>query len=243
MKKYLFVFACLFLTSFLFSQVNVTVSQLRDAMYNHSLNHEQLQPLYISAKEDLIKTLFGYDLYVALSRCEYYMGRSYYLGGQKDLAGECYDRGIEYAKKALEINEGDDAFVMYSENLSQNSTVKPTSYTLSNGLRIGSYAKEALKINENNAAAHYLLAAQYIYAPSPFHNHKKGIREMKEILLMPALEMEKDDEFNIISSIGYGYFQRKEYIEALPWIEAALAIYPNNVFAVDLKQKILKEHR
>ncbi len=240
MKRTLLIFVSLCLSTILFAQINASVAGFRDAMYDDPLNHETLLSHYNSTKEEIQKTLTGYDLYVELARCEYFMGRSYLYGEKKDSAGQYFDKGIEYAKKALEIKEDVDALVMLAENISQNCAVKPTSYALSNGLSIAGYAKDALKINENSAAALYLIAAQNIYAPSPFSNHKKGIREMTKILEMPLLEMENDDEFNLTSSIAFGHIQRKEFDEGLPWIEKALLVYPNNFFALGLKDQIIK---
>ncbi len=240
MKKNILALFCLFLTTVLFSQINESVVELRDTMYKNPLNHDAVFAEYEKAVEDVNNTLTGYDLYVELSRCEYFLGRSYFYGEKNDLAGERYDNGMEYAQKALDIKEGEFALLMYAENLSQNCAVKPTSYAIAHGLKIGGFAKDVLKINENNAAALYLLSAQHIYAPSPFHNHRKGIREMKEILEMPSLEAGNDDLFNLTSAIAYGYIEREEYEEALPWIEQALEIYSTNFFALDLKQVILE---
>ncbi len=241
MKKHIFVVLCFLFSVSVFSEINASVAMLRDTMYNDALNHEKVLLQYEKTVAELEKTLTGYDLYVELSRCEYYVGRSYFYGEKNDLAGERYDKGLAYAQKALDIKKGEEALLMYAENLSQNCAVKPTSYAIAHGLSIGGYAKDVLKINENNAAASYLLSAQHIYAPAPFHNHRKGIREMKEILEMPEVVIEKDDEFNLTSAIAYGYIEREEYEEALPWIEKALAVYPGNFFALDLKQEILEK--
>ncbi len=236
-KSYVAAFYLLICT-LLFSQISVQVEAFRDAMYNDPLNGAKMLQEYNKAVESAESALSGYSLYVELSRCEYYMGRSYFYRENNDLAGKHYDKGLEYAQKALNIKRGADALIMYAENLSQNCAVKPTSYAIANGLSIGGYAKEALKIEKNNAAAMYLLAAQNIYAPAPFHNHKKGIAEMKEILSTSNIKLAKDDEFNVTSSIAYGYIQRKEFDEALPWIEKALVVYPQNFFALDLKKQI-----
>ncbi len=239
MKRNILILACLFLSTFLFSEIHPFVAQLRDTMYNDPLNHEKIISEYNKTISEIKATLTGYELYVSLSRCEYYVGRSYFYGEQNDLAGKYYDKGLEYAQKALDLKEDEDALLMYAENLSQNCAVKSTGYAMTHGLSIGGYAKDVLKINDLNAAAMYLTSAQHIYAPAPFHNHKKGIREMKEILDTPNIQLEKDDEFNLTSAIAYGYIQRKEYNEALPWIEKALIIYPSNFFAIDLKTQIL----
>ena len=70
-----------------------------------------------------------------------------------------------------------------------------------------------------------------------FHNHKKGIREMQEILEDSSVRLEKDDRFNLISAIGYGYLQREEIDEARTWLLKALEVYPGNKYV----QSLLKD--
>ena len=102
---------------------------------------------------------------------------------------------------------------------------------------MGGLAKKTLKLDKNYGAAMYLQTAQHIYAPSPFHNHKKGIKEMQEILDDPSVRLEKDDIFNLTSAIGYGYMQRKEPDEARKWLQRALEVYPGNKYV----QSLLKD--
>lgn len=236
---------CLVLLSFLlnlsiFADIPVSVALLRDSMYNNPLNHDDLILVYDATVEDVQAELTGYDLYVALSRCEYYMGRSYAYAENKNVAGSYYDKGLEYAQKALDIKEGYDALLMYGENLSQNCAVKPTSYAIANGLKINGYAKDVLKLEPKNGAAMFLRSAQHAYAPTPFHNYRKAIKEMNEILDTPAIILESDDMFNVTSAIAYAHMKKKEYTEALVWIEKALEVYSTNYFALLLKEQIME---
>ncbi|MFI3256779.1 MAG: tetratricopeptide repeat protein [Spirochaetales bacterium] len=238
MKKFLFIALFLLCNSLIFSNIPASVVLLRDTMYNDPLNHTALNSLYEDIIAELQSSLNGYDLYVALSRCEYYMGRSYAYADEKEKAGMYYDKGLEYAEKALDINKGYEALLMYGEHISQNCAVKSTSYAIANGLKVGRYAKDVLKLQPKNAAAMYLSSAQHVYAPSPFHNYRKGISEMTDILNTSGIILAKDDEFNVTSAIAYAHMQRKEYDEALTWIAKALELYPSNIFALALQQQI-----
>lgn len=240
MRKLILMLLCFFLNLFVFADIPASVALLRDSMYSNPLNHDDLILVYDATVEDVQNTLSGYDLYVALSRCEYYMGRSYAYAENKDVAASYYDEGLEYAQKAFDITEGYEAVLMYGENLSQNCAVKPTSYAIANGLKINGYAKDVLKLEPKNGAAMFLRTAQYAYAPTPFHNYRKAIKEMKEILETPAIILESDDMFNVTSAIAYAYMKRKEYTEALQWIEKALIVYPTNYFALLLKEQIIE---
>ena len=210
---------------------------LRDAMYNNEHSADGLLSLYDVAVA-AAKEKFSEDtLLVALSRCEYIMGRAYSYEENKDAAGSRYDAGDKFAEQALDIRESATAHLMRGENISQNCSVKPVSYALSHGTKIAGLAKKVLKLDEDYGAAMYLQTAQHIYAPSPFHNHKKGIREMQEILEDSSVRLEKDDRFNLISAIGYGYLQREEIDEARTWLLKALEIYPGNKYV----QSLLKD--
>ncbi len=227
-------------SSTIFANIHPAVAEFRDALYNDPLNTNMLETMYEKTVSIVNKELDGYELYVELSRCEYYMGRSAFFCEEKDTAGDFYDSGIEYAEKALEIKEGADAYIMYAENISQNCAVKSSFYAMRNGLDVAKFSKKALKLEPNNAAALYMIEAQHIYAPSPFNNFKKGIENMTKILENPNLKYEKDDMFNLTSSIAFGHIERDEWEEALPWINKAIEIYPTNFFALDLKKQILE---
>jgi len=106
---------------------------------------------------------------------------------------------------------------------------------MANGLNVEKYAKNALSIDERNAAAQYLIAARWVFAPAPFHNHKRGIEMMKDIL--ENGNMDKDDYFNVHFAIGYGYAQQKNNRDARSWLMKSLEIYPTNKFARELLEK------
>lgn len=230
-------------TASLFAEVNThdvlwdEYIALRDAMYNNTYSAEGLLPLYDTAVASAKANFTEDTLLVALSRCEYIMGRAYSYEENKDAAGARYDAGDKYAEQALDIRESATAHLMRGENISQNCSVKPVSYALSYGTKISGLAKKVLKLDKNYGAAMYLQTAQHIYAPAPFHNHKKGIKEMQEILNDSSVRLEKDDVFNLTSAIGYGHLQREEKAEAKKWLQKALEVYPGNKYV----QLLLKD--
>jgi tetratricopeptide (TPR) repeat protein len=122
-----------------------------------------------------------------------------------------------------------------AENLSQCCAVSGVAYAMANGLDVDKFAKNALALNSRNAAAQYLSAARWVFAPAPLNNLKKGIEMMMDILVKG--DMEKDDRFNVNSAIGYAYVQQKKYAEARPWLLKSLEIYPSNKFAAELLEK------
>lgn len=209
---------------------------LRDAVYEQQLKADEVEPLYRAAKTAAQEHYSGTALDLALSRCEYFMGRVIQDGGKRDKEARArYDEGLRLAEKALNTSPSADAWLLRTQNLSQACSIGPWSYTMAHGLDVEKFAKNVLALDSRNAAAQFIIAARWIYAPSPWNDIKKGIEMMKAI--PENSDMEKDDFFNVYSSIGYGYIQQKKYAEARPWLLQAQKIYPTNKNIIDLLEK------
>jgi tetratricopeptide (TPR) repeat protein len=205
---------------------------LREAVYEQKLNADDVRPLYQAAKASAQELYTGAALDTALSRCEYLMGRIFQYEKRHNEASAHYAEGIRLAEKAISASPSAAAWVMLAENLSQNCAVRSWAYAMANGLNVEKSAKNALALDRQNAAAQYIIAARWVYAPSPFHNHRRGIQMMEAIITEG--DMEKDDQFNVYSAIGYAYVQQKKYAEARPWLLKALEVYPTNKYVAGL---------
>jgi tetratricopeptide (TPR) repeat protein len=208
---------------------------LREAIYEQKLKADDVKPLYQAAKTAATEHYTGAALNTALSRCEYFMGRALQYEKRNNEAGVHYTEGMRLAEEAIAVAPSAAAWLMLSENLSQNCAVRSLSYAISNGLDVDKFAKNALALDKRNAAAQYIVAARWVYAPAPLHNHKKGIQMMQAII--SEGDMEKDDTFNVYSAIAYAYIQQKKHAEARPWLLKALEVYPTNKFAAELLAK------
>jgi tetratricopeptide (TPR) repeat protein len=162
------------------------------------------------------------------------MGRAYQDNERKDEAGACYDRGIEWAEKSLETGDSAEGWQILAANISQNCVVKSASWALGNGLKVERYSKNTLKLDSRNVSAKYMIAARWVFAPAPFHNLKRGIQMMEDILKEHETVMQKDDLFNVYSAIGYAYLRQKNNSGAKPWLEKSLEIFPTNKFVGNL---------
>jgi tetratricopeptide (TPR) repeat protein len=205
---------------------------LREAIYEQQLTADEIEPMYREISDRARSSLSGATRYLILSRCEYMMGRAYQYEERKNEAIVRYDEGIRMAERAMEIQESAEAWVMLAENLSQSCAVRPASYAMANGLKVERYAKNALAIDSRNAAAQYMIAARWVYAPVPLHNYNRGIQMLSAI--PNESDMEKDDMFNVYSAIGYTYKQRRNNAEAKVWLLKSLEIYPTNKYAQSL---------
>jgi tetratricopeptide (TPR) repeat protein len=209
---------------------------LRDAIYEQNLTADEILPLYRRARETADSSLSGPARYVMLSRCEYMMGRAYQYEERKTEAAARYAEGMNWAEKAVKEQPSAEAWRMRAENLSQSCVVRSAAYAMANGLDVAKWANNALALNKRNAAAQHLIAARWVYAPSPFNNYRKGIEMMTAIL--SESDPEKDDLFNIYSAIGYAYIQQKKYAEARPWLIKSLEVYPSNKYIQSLLSKL-----
>ena len=205
---------------------------LREAVYEQNLNAEEIRPLYRSTVSRANDSLSGADLYIMLSRCEYMMGRAYQYEERNNEAAARYDEGMANAERALEIRSSSEAWQMLAENLSQSIAVRSRAYAMANGLRVERYSGNALDLNGRNAAAQYMIAARWVFAPSPLNNLRRGIEMMTAILT--DADMQKDDLFNVYSAIGYAHIQQRRFTEARPWLLKALEIYPTNKYVQSL---------
>jgi tetratricopeptide (TPR) repeat protein len=202
---------------------------LRDAVYEQNLGADEIAGLYRAAKAQAESALSGAARFVALSRCEYMMGRAYQFEERKDEAAARYAEGISWAERALDLAASAEGWQMLAENISQSCAVRPVSYAMANGLKVERYAKNALELSARNAAAQYMLAARWVYAPAPFHNYRRGIQMMERIVVNG--DMHRDDMFNVYSAIGYAYYQQRNFTEARSWFLKSLEVYPTNKFA------------
>ena len=204
---------------------------LREAVYEQELSAGEIRPLYLAAKAQAQTQFSGGALDLALSRCEYFMGRAFLYYEQKSEAFSHFQEGMRLAERALAVEPSSEGWLMRAENLSQACALGPLSFAIGNGLNVEKFAKNALAINSRNAAAQYIVAARWVFAPAPLSNHKRGIEMMQAILVNG--DMEKDDRFNVHLAIGYAYIQQKKYDEARPWLLKSLEIYPTNKFAAE----------
>ena len=205
---------------------------LRDAIYEQQLTADEIRPLYQNVSNRARTSLTGAAQLVMLSRCEYMMGRAYQYEDRKNEAIRHYDEGIRLAERALEIQESAEAWVILAENISQSCVVRPASYAMANGLKVERYSKNALALDDKNAAAQFMVAARWVFAPAPFHNYNRGIEMLNRI--PNESNMDKDDMFNVYSSLGYAYIQRRNKEQANLWLSKSLEIYPTNKYAQSL---------
>jgi tetratricopeptide (TPR) repeat protein len=205
---------------------------LREAVYEQRLSGEEVTPLYRAAKAAATAHYSGTALDLALSRCEYFMGRVFQFENRSADAADHYAEGMRLAERATQANPSAGAWLLMAENLSQSCAVRSTAYAMANGLNVEKYAKNALALDSRNAAAQYIVAARWVFAPAPFNNLRRGVEMMEAIIT--AGDMEKDDRFNVYSAIGYAYIQQRKHADARPWLLRSLEIYPSNRYAREM---------
>ena len=207
--------------------------RLRDAIYEQRLTANQVRPIYDEVRATVGGMAPGAARYQALSRAEFFMGRALLFEEREREARTHFAEGLRLAEAALALAASAEGWVLRGENLAHLIQVSNWTFALANGLDVERFARNALAINPRNAAAQYLIAARWVFAPSPFNNINRGLEMMKAIANGGG-DMARDDRFNVNSAIGWGYVQQRRYDAAIPWIQRALEVYPSNRFASDL---------
>ncbi|MDR2730839.1 MAG: tetratricopeptide repeat protein [Treponema sp.] len=211
---------------------------LREAVYEQCQTPEEIEKIYREITGKIMQIYSGDTQKVMLSRCEYLMGRAYQDNKRDEEARPHYQKGIKLAEEVTKTAPGAQAWLVLAENLSQACSLGPWPYTIANGLNVEKFSKNALSYDSRCAAAKYLIAARWVFAPAPFNNIKKGIEMMQDIF--NTCDMGKDDIFDVNSAVGYAYIQQKKYADARPWLIKALDIYPANKYAGEMLKKTEK---
>jgi len=207
---------------------------LREAIYEQVLTANEVAPLYRSVVATAQQRTSGVNRYLALSRAEFFMGRALLFEERNREARPHFAEGLRLAERAVTIAPSAEAWVLRGENLAHLIQVSNWTFALANGLDVERFARNALEFDSRNAAAQYLIAARWIFAPRAFANINRGIGMMEDILHNG--DMARDDLFNVTSAIGWGLVQQRNFAAAVPWIQMALEVYPTNRFAAELLQ-------
>lgn len=227
----------------LFSVTNLTAQEKFDESYV-----EFRTAVYNSTKSTINEILSQYgktvslidknnliESYIKNSQCDYLMGMYHIDILENDKAIQYFEKSLEWANKAIEIEPTAQGYLAYAETLAQICPLKPTSYLLANALKVPSIAKKAIKLDNRLGAARYLVCCVIVYAPRPLKNLNKGEKRFKEILKNDRLD--EEDLFNVYKSLGYIYYQQKDYLEADKWFDKAAKIYPHNKFLLSMQNR------
>jgi tetratricopeptide (TPR) repeat protein len=206
---------------------------LRDAVYEEELKASAVARLGNEVRVAARENLSGYALDAMLARIELYVGKAYEQEGDKNTALACLERGFELAEKSAKLQPNAEAYEVMAATISRLCMFKSRLWVITHGLDSEKYAKKALSLNPRSAGARYIISARWIYAPSLFADVDRGIKEMNQIL-DGSYDLQKNDRFDVFSSIGYGYVRQKKTDQADVWIHKALEIYPTSKFALEL---------
>jgi len=201
---------------------------LRDAIYSQNRSSKEISVYYYAAKFQASRELTGVELTIMLSRCEYMMGRSYVDEENKKEAAVYFERGLSLAQESLDNRPTAEGWQLLADNISYLCSVKSMAFILGNGLKVDRYSKNALKLDKGNTAAQFLIAARWVYAPTPFHNYRKGQQMMEAIIRDYEYRLHKDDRFNVYLAIGDAINQQRKAGDAKYWFLKAQEIYPEN---------------
>ena len=201
----------------------------RDTVYLQNRSLPETTHLYTAAKQDIERYCTGTEFYLALSRCEYLMGMSFTVEGRNSEAAMHFEQGIVWAEESLKLYPTSEGYRLLGTNISFLCEVR-RSYGLRNFGKIEENAKKALELDPHNLVAQYLFAAQYVAAPWPLSNVRRGLALLEEITRQNYLTMDKEDQFNLYLMLEAANRKQRNHEEAQFWHERGAALYPTNNF-------------
>ncbi len=234
----------------------VLVGAFRDAVYLQQEDDNALYQRYRMVRADLGElALTERQLQFWQSQSTYYMARAYQsLDSVEDVLNQdsdirkgkfkklqksyarldeviaLYEEALDLAGTYLERERDARGIRLYAENLSQVSTLKSLGFLMSNGTKISPLAEEAVALDSGEIKAHLLLASRYIYSPKVWGGDPdKGIAMLETTESLGGLD--KEDTHNIAVAKGFAHTMAERWNEAIPFFEAALDVYPTNVYA------------
>ena len=241
-KYYYLLIVSLVIIQSAFAQIDYEVEycEFRKSIYNSNSTNEITVNKQYEKVISLINNNSSLNKNIEKSKCDYLMGLFYMDLENKDKAINYFQSSMDLAEKENQIKETAQGYLAYAESLAQICTLKPTSYLIANGLKVGTIAKKALKLDNRLGAARYLVCSIIAYGPVPFRNFSKAERIYLEILENDNLD--EEDCFNLYISLGYIHYQKKEFTEADKWFNLAAKIYPYNKFLQSMQTREYKKN-
>ena len=241
-KYYYLLIVSLVIIQSAFAQIDYEVEycEFRKSIYNSNSTNEITVNNQYEKVISLINNNSSLNKNIEKSKCDYLMGLFYMDLENKDKAINYFQSSMDLAEKENQIKETAQGYLAYAESLAQICTLKPTSYLIANGLKVGTIAKKALKLDNRLGAARYLVCSIIAYGPVPFRNFSKAERIYLEILENDNLD--EEDCFNLYISLGYIHYQQKEFTEADKWFNLAAKIYPYNKFLQSMQTREYKKN-
>lgn len=241
-KYYLSLIVSLVIIQSAFSQTDYESAyyELRKTIYNSFTANETSVNDKYNYVLSLINSDSSLNKLIEKSKCDYLMGLFYMDIENNSKAIDYFQNSMNLAESDYQVNETAQGYLAYAESLAQICRLMPTSYLIANGLKVGTIAKKALKLDNRLGAARYLVCSIIAYGPVPFRNFSKAEKLYLEILENDNLD--EEDCFNVYISLGYIQYQKKEFTEADKWFDLAAKIYPYNKFLQSLQTRKYKKN-
>lgn len=146
-----------------------------------------------------------------------------------------YEESMAFAEQYMADGRDARGVRLYTESLSQLSTLKTLGFLMANGPKIQPLAEEAVSLNPDDPKARMILASRYVYSPSVWGGDPdRGIAMIEEIKARGGLDREA--RHNTAVGIGFAHTMAERWEEAVPYFREALEVYPGNVYDTAMLQ-------
>jgi tetratricopeptide (TPR) repeat protein len=174
------------------------------------------------------------------ARIAYLVGRAWNDHKDKNKAIPWFERAVEAAQRMINLEgETPTALVVLAEPLGELSILKDLGFLIKNGPKVGQYASKALELDPKNIKAWLLKASALAYPPPIWGgNYKKALETYASVLLIAQNGLPKDVLFDLRVGIATAYSNLKLSEHAKWWFDAALLLYPKNLYAKSELEKL-----
>jgi tetratricopeptide (TPR) repeat protein len=150
-----------------------------------------------------------------------------------EAAFERFEEAQRFAEQSLAFGETSAAYRILADAYTQQMKYRGLLYQLANGSKIRKYAQSALNLDPENVKAQLTLALYFFHAPPTAGG---GIEKSMDLLhrIETHSRLYPIDRYSILIWLAIGYQNQDDITQAEHYLEAALRLYPHNVWIDNL---------
>jgi|GEM_PF-2315843 len=201
----------------------------RDKIYNFDKNDSIIEECIARSRTIFSALPEKHDRLFWTAQTEYFEGLYYLKKNSKKNAELHFNKCNAILTQQLkECGENSEAYSLLADSHMQLMLSKGLTYQLLNGQKLKTLPEKALRLDSANIRAYQSLAVYCMNAPEPL-----GGSIQKAIQILASLtSKDKGEMFKIYYLLGNAYMKIHDSMLASKYLQMALALYPENQWAV-----------